>query len=163
MAKNIEKKYKLITTGGDVLFIGKVNSRNFIERHHGFHGDFAECMTAVAIADLPISHKQTDLDFVNQNFDALLSKAEFIDNKEKIMTKTNKEKFYAIFSNTYKKQVQHDLTTEDSISFAESVCRAVLALRAEDLSMNSEPLATVCKHLGIEPSYTALQKFLKEE
>ena len=74
----LDKKYQLITTGGDVLFIGKKCSKNYIDRSAGFCGDFAECMTAAFRAGFDIG-KSTDKDFVKQNFDAMKKAAKFID------------------------------------------------------------------------------------
>jgi len=74
----LDKKYQLITTGGDVIFIGKRGSKNYIDRHAGFQGDFMECVTAAYRAGFDIG-KSTDKDFVKENFDAMQKTAKFVD------------------------------------------------------------------------------------
>lgn len=69
-------KYKLVHTGSDdVLFVGKAGSKNFIERGTGFHGDFSICMSAAYCAGFNIGADESDVAFVEKNFDALVEAA----------------------------------------------------------------------------------------
>lgn len=75
--KNLDKKYGLVSTGADVVFIGKRNSKNFIERKTGIHGDWAVAYTAACRAGVTLPSNFTNEDLMN-SFDALQAAAKFV-------------------------------------------------------------------------------------